>query len=152
MDAKEHEWFSFSIKGFKALEVEFRKMSAGFESLRNQLIAYDNKAQSLENAVKAKQAELELVEKKIKDQMRLTDSNTASIREQLNRKHGELMEREALVKAKEDVIAQRMAEAQRTVARAESVVAVAKEYVPPAPPVVEEKRGRGRPRKEVAIA
>jgi len=149
MTIEEHEFFRAELKKLNTLKVVLNEVVSGISSFENKLVQYDLDAKSLDMQIKKKEEQLAGVEKMIRERRAMVDASTASLRDQLNKKHLELVERDTKLKIREAMIAEQQKKTDELLMAAESQAAKHSKVEPvvQAEEPMVEKRGPGRPAK-----
>jgi hypothetical protein len=119
MDTKDNEFFFDHMKTWKTMEGMFGKVHDELRTMRGRLVQFENDLVSADVQLKKKQEELADVAREIKDQKMLGQQSTAKIREELNRRHVELVERESKIKLLERAAQEQLDKANNLLAAAE---------------------------------
>jgi len=140
IEAKDHEFFNAYIREFNALSKLFTKMASGFQNLETTLVTLDNKSRSLDGEVQAKRVALAEYEAELKSKRQNEDRGVSQVRQEMERRHRELIEREQKVRAAEIA-------AEENSKRASALLAAAEAQAPRRAPVavLQQKPGALRP-------
>mgnify|MGYP001573555030 CR=1 FL=1 len=153
MTKEEHEFFSLQLKKMNALALMLNSFASEFSSFRTKMVQYDIDAKSLEGQIRQLEVRRADAEKMLRERKAMAEAGTAQIRDQLPKRHLELVERESKIKIKEVAIAEQQKKADELLVAAELQSArYGVENVVSKPVVAEpvlEKRGPGRPKAKV---
>lgn len=120
MIQEEHEQFAEIVKNFKAFESMAKRLISNAGELQAALIRWENKRSSTETEVKTKQDDLAKLENEIKQRRLQANSGAQAIREQFDKRHIELVERENTLRVREQVVAETQAKANALLVQAEA--------------------------------
>lgn len=123
MIQEEHEQFAEIVKNFKAFETLAKRLIANAGELQGSLIRWENKRSSTETEVKARQDELARLENEIKQRRLQANSGAQAIREQFDKRHTELVERENTLRIREQVVTETQVKANALLVQAEAQAA-----------------------------
>lgn len=122
MKAEEHLFFVQNMNKFYSVAALCTSLAEGLKDLEFKITDYDNKLRHLIGEKQKKEAELVQLEKRIKERMAMADSGTDNIRNSLNQKHLELIDRENKVRLREMAVTETQEKANAILAAAEQTV------------------------------
>ena len=119
MTTELHNQFKEHVKTFDSFASQAKKLAADVEALRVFLVQQENDAVSLEKQNKKAKADLDEIKRQMQDKRLMGDANTRAVQERLDKRHLELVEREAKVRISEEAANEQLRKANALVAAAE---------------------------------
>lgn len=119
MTTELHNQFKEHVKTFDSFAAQAKKLAADVEALRVFLVQQENDAISLEKQNKKAKANLDDINRQMQDKRLMGDANTRAVQERLDKRHLELVEREAKVRISEEAANEQLRKANALVAAAE---------------------------------
>ena len=120
MDAEIHQQFVDGVKSLKSYEAICKKMAEELSHLRAFIVQQENDAVSRDKALKMKQEQLEQIERQMREKRLMSDTNDKNVRDRLDARHLELVEREAKVRMAEEAAQEQLRKANALLAAAEA--------------------------------
>ena len=120
MTTELHEQFKQHVKTFDGFSAMAKKLAADIEALRVFLVQQENDAVSLEKQNKKAKAELEETKRMIQEKRIMGDANLKNVQDRLDKRHLELVEREAKIRIAEQAADEQLRKANGLLAAAES--------------------------------
>lgn len=119
MTTELHEQFKQHVKTFETFAASSKKLAADIEALRVFLVQQENDAVSLEKQNKKAKESVEEMKRQVAEKRLMGDANVRNVQERLDKRHLELVEREAKVRISEEAANEQLRKANALVAAAE---------------------------------
>lgn len=132
MDAENHAFFNVTIRDFESWYKLTMRVMGQIDSLRNRLVEYENKSKNIQLEYGKKVAEIEQLNKEIREKKLTKTASMAQLQNDLEKRRNEVAEREATLMVRESHLREQQVQLDKLLSAEESKEAL-------------EKRGPGRP-------